>query len=156
MFVTPRIEKETAMRKVLTISLFTGLLAAVWTGLGTTATAAEPAAGKGRVFELRTYVTNPGKLEDLHKRFREHTCQLFKKHGIEVVGFWTPAEGPESKNTLVYLVLFPSKEAQAKAWADFKADPVWKKAYAESHKNGVIVDKVISQNLTATEYSPLK
>jgi len=133
-------------------------MVAAWAGLGSTATAAEPAAGKDRVFELRTYVTFPGKLEDLHKRFREHTCPLFKKHGIEVVGFWTPAEGPEAKNTLIYLVVFPSKEAQAKAWAAFKADPAWQKAFKESHKHGVIVDqsKLTSKNLVATDYSPLK
>ena len=145
------------MRKILTISVFVGFFVAVLAGVWSAATAADsPACCKDRVFELRTYVTFPGKLEDLHKRFREHTCALFKKHGIEMVGYWTPTEGPEAKNTLVYLVVFPNKEAQAKAWADFKADPVWQKAFKESHKNGVIVDKVISQNLTATDYSPMK
>ena len=36
----------------------------------------------GGVFELRTYVTNPGKLDNLNARFRDHTVALFKKHGI--------------------------------------------------------------------------
>ena len=46
----------------------------------------------GKCYELRTYVAAPGKLEDLHKRFRDHTIKLFKKHGMEVVGFWGPTD----------------------------------------------------------------
>jgi hypothetical protein len=41
----------------------------------------------GKVYELRTYKANPGKLEALHTRFRDHTCRLFKKHGMEMIGF---------------------------------------------------------------------
>jgi len=145
------------MRKVLAVSVLVSVVVAVAAVWGS-AKAADTPSENGRVFELRTYVTYPGKLEALHKRFREHTCTLFKKHGIELVGFWTPAEGPDAENTLIYVVAFPSKEAQKKAWADFKADPEWQKAFKESHKDGVIVDqtKLKSQNLMATDYSPIK
>jgi len=34
-------------------------------------------AADTRAFELRTYVTNEGKLTDLLARFRDHTCALF-------------------------------------------------------------------------------
>ena len=37
-------------------------------------------------YELRTYVAAPGKMEDLHNRFRNHTMALFAKHGIQVNG----------------------------------------------------------------------
>ncbi len=146
------------MKKLLIASAFVGLVvaftAAVWAGRRSVAVQ----CANDRLFELRTYVTYPGKLEDLHKRFRNDTCRLFKKHGIEMIGFWTPAEGPESKNTLIYIVAFPNKEAQAKAWAAFKDDPEWQKAFKESHKNGVIVDQsqLKSQNLVPTDYSPIR
>jgi len=145
------------MRKLLISSALVGLLIAVAATVWS-AQAADPSACSERIFELRTYVTFPGKLDDLHKRFRDQTCRLFKKHGIELVGFWTPAEGPESKNTLIYIVAFPNKEAQAQAWAAFKADPEWQKAFKESHKNGVIVDQtqLKSQNLVPTDYSPIR
>ena len=39
-------------------------------------------AADNRIFELRTYHCLEGKLPDLTKRFREHTTQLFEKHGI--------------------------------------------------------------------------
>ena len=109
-----------------------------------------------KVYELRTYKTNPGKLDALHARFRDHTCKLFQKHGIELVGFWTPTEGDEAKDTLVYIVAFPSVEAQKQAWKAFGDDPDWKKAKADSEKDGVLVKTVTSQNLTPTDYSPAK
>ena len=48
----------------------------------------------GAVYELRTYVTNPGKLDNLNARFRDHTVGLFKKHGIESIGYWGPTACP--------------------------------------------------------------
>lgn len=120
--------------------------------------AAEPAKkAENRVFELRTYTANPGKLDDLHKRFREHTCELFKKHGMDLIGFWTPIDEKNGKsNTLVYMLAFPDRESARKAWKAFGDDPEWKKAYAESHKNGVLVSKVQSVFLEPTDYSALK
>ena len=76
--------------------------------------------------------------------------------GSRSVGFWTPTEGEEAKDTLCYMLAFPSVEAQKKAWADFKADPEWIKAKAESEKDGVLVKKFESKNLSATDYSPLR
>lgn len=113
-----------------------------------------PSADK--IFEQRIYITNPGKLAALHARFRDHTCQLFKKHGIELVGFWTPTDGEEASNTLVYLVAFPNAEAQKKAWKAFQDDPEWKQAKAASEKDGVLVKEVHSKNLKAADYSPIR
>ncbi len=115
---------------------------------------AAPAAD--RVFELRTYTTNDGKLDELHKRFREHTNKLFVKHGMELVGYWTPAEGPESENTLVYILAYPSREAREASWKGFLADPDWQAAYKASHANGPLVKKVDSKFLKPTDYSPIK
>lgn len=144
------------MRRTVRIGLAVLLAGAFAAPACRSAQSADPAPKKEKVFELRTYITNPGKLEALHKRFREHTNRLFKKHGIELVGFWTPVEAPESANTLIYIVAFPSREAQAKAWAAFKADPEWIKAKEESHKDGVIVKEVKSITMRATDYSPIR
>jgi hypothetical protein len=151
------------MTRLLRISVV-AILVAVCFGLYTQpAPAADGPAGK--VFELRIYFASPGKLDALNARFRDHTLSLFKKHGVEVVGFWVPAPAdPESKvapayppETLLYLVSFPSVEAQKKAWAAFKTDPEWIKVKADSEKDGIrLAAKVISQNFTATDYSPIK
>lgn len=111
----------------------------------------------GKCYEIRTYYAAPGKLEELHKRFRDHTMKLFKKHNMGVVGFWGPTDKEKgSENTLVYVMVFPSREARDKAWKDFAADPDWQKARAESEKNGKLTDKVESVILGATDYSPIK
>jgi hypothetical protein len=120
------------------------------------ATGDEPKSTDSRVFELRTYYANPGKMAGLHARFRDHTIKLFEKHGMTVVGFWSPIDQKESDEVLVYLLAFPSKAAADKAWKDFRADPDWVKAKAESEKDGPLVKKVESKFLTATDYSKLK
>jgi uncharacterized protein (DUF1330 family) len=117
----------------------------------------EDPASAPRIFELRTYYLNDGKLTDLHKRFRDHTCQLLKKHGAELIGFWTPVDEKDGKGTkLIYLVAFPSREAAKKTWEAFGKDPEWRKVYAESHKDGVLVKNVDSVFLEPTDYSAMK
>jgi hypothetical protein len=115
-----------------------------------------PANAASRVFELRTYTAAEGKLPELSARFRDHTTRIFKKHNMEVVGYWIPQDPEKSKNTFVYILAFPSREAADKAWADFQADPEWKKVAAESEANGKLVLKVDRMFLDATPYSPLK
>ena len=113
------------------------------------------AADHGRAFELRTYTTADGRLDALNTRFREHTVALFEKHGMQVIGFWTPT-AEDGKNTLVYLLAYPSAEAREKSWKAFMDDPEWKKVYAESQKDGPLVTKVESKMMGPTDYSPMK
>lgn len=113
----------------------------------------EPAAKGNRLFEMRTYTTHPSRLDALNKRFREHTNKLFVKHGMELVGYWTP-QGKD--NTLVYILAYPSKEAREASWKAFQADPAWKEAREASEKDGKIVAKVDSVFLDPTDYSPIK
>jgi hypothetical protein len=117
---------------------------------------AESSAKADRVFEMRIYTAHPGKLEALHKRFREHTNFLFVKHGMEPVGYWTPTDGEQAANTLVYILAYPSRESAEKSWKAFRDDPEWKAAYAESHKDGPIVMKVESKFLAPVDYSPIR
>ena len=109
-----------------------------------------------RVFELRTYYAAPGKMQALHARFRDHTCKLFEKHGMTVVGFWSPTDEKQAEQKLVYLLAFPSKEAADKSWKAFRDDPEWKAVREASEKDGKLVDKVESVFLNPTDYSPMK
>ena len=118
---------------------------------------AADAAPAGRVFELRTYHTFPGRLDALHKRFREHTLKMFEKHGMTNVAYWTFQDSPAKENMLIYVISHASRE-QAKAnWAAFSADPEWKAIAAASEADGgKIVEKVESVFIDATDYSPMK
>jgi hypothetical protein len=110
-----------------------------------------------RVFELRTYYAAPGKMAALHGRFRDHTTGFFKKHGMTVIGYWTPLDPKDAEVRLIYLLAFPSKEAADKSWQAFRDDPEWKKARDESEKDGKLLSKPPeSVYLTPTDYSPLK
>lgn len=109
-------------------------------------------AADSKVYEMRVYYAPAGKLGDLNARFRNHTLRLFKKNGIENVGYWEPVNNKENK--LVYILAHPSREAAKKNWASFMADPEWKKAHAESEKNGKLVEKIEVMWMDKTDYSP--
>jgi len=111
---------------------------------------------QNRVYELRTYHCNEGKLEALKARFRDHTIEIFKRHGIESIGYWVPQDPELAKNTLVYLIVHPSRADADKNWAAFSNDPEWKKVSADSDKNGKIVAKVDRMFLDPTDFSQLK
>jgi hypothetical protein len=118
---------------------------------------AESAQKSGdRVFEIRTYVTEPGKLDALLAPFRDHTTKLFEKHGIENIGYWIPTDGPQANDTLIYVVAHASREAAKKNWEAFIADPEWHQARDASEASGKIVKKVESVYVNPTDFSPLK
>jgi hypothetical protein len=127
-------------------------LAGVWLGK----TREADAAAKSRVFEIRTYTTNEGKLEALHARFRNHTTKLFEKHGMTNVGYWKPLDASLAQNTLIYLLAHSSREAANKSWEAFRNDPEWLKARDASEVNGKLTAKVESVFLEPTDYSPMK
>lgn len=140
---------------MLRLAILAGLLAAV--ALPPIANADDPAPAPNRVFELRTYHVNPGKLDALNARFRDHTNRIFRKHGMTFIGYWTPTDTEQGKGeTLVYLLAFPSREAAKASWAAFAADPEWQRVKAESEKDGKLVNKVDSVFLEPTDYSPIQ
>jgi hypothetical protein len=121
--------------------------------LSTTALADAPQSST-TVYELRIYHTYEGKLDDLLRRFREHTVQLFEKHGIKNIAYWTPTDEPLKGKTLFYIIAHPSREAATANWKAFGDDPEWKSVRDKSETNGKLVEKVDSTFLTLTDFSP--
>ncbi len=110
-------------------------------------------AQENGVYELRTYTTNEGKLDDLHARFRDHTMRLFVKHGMENIGYWEPIDTP---NTLIYIIKHKSVDAAKASWADFINDPEWKVVAEESNRDGqILAERPKSVFMVDTDYSPL-
>jgi len=109
-----------------------------------------------RVYELRTYYCLPGRLEALHKRFKDHTLKLFEKHGMKNEMYWTPTDPKLKDHVLIYIVSHDSMDAAKKSWDAFRSDPNWIKVRDASEKDGKIVEKVESVYMTATEFSPKK
>jgi hypothetical protein len=104
------------------------------------------------IHELRLYETVPGRLPALNDRFAKHTVELFKKHGVRMLGFWTDEIG--SSNLLSYIVSFESSEDREKTWESFRADPEWIKVRAETEKDGPLLARVRNTIMKLTPYSP--
>lgn len=113
----------------------------------------ETVVSEDRIYELRTYVTHPGKLDDLHERFINHTLQLFSGHGMDNVGYWVPVD---QENTLIYILSHKSREAAEKSWDSFRNDPEWQQAYEASRTEGPIVKEVKSVFMKAMPYSQIR
>jgi len=113
-------------------------------------------AASGRVYELRVYHTMPGKLAALESRFRDHTIEIFNKHHMTSIAYWTPEDAPLKDNALIYIITHESREAAKKNWAEFGADPDWKAVAKASEMDGKIVEKVDSTYMDATDFSALK
>lgn len=112
-----------------------------------------------RLFEMRTYTTNEGKLDALHARFRDHTCALFAKHGMTNVLYTVPMEGEEGAGmTLTYFLAHKDADAGGKSFDAFRKDPDWEAARKASEERGPLLVKkgVVSVFLQPTDYSPLK
>ncbi len=107
------------------------------------------------IYEYRVYEAMPGKLPELHARFRNHTIKLFEKHGFKNIGYWT-ADAGDYSDRLIYIVAFENAAQREKAWAAFRADPEWQKVRAESERNGPLVRRVFNTLLAPTDYSPLR
>lgn len=105
------------------------------------------------VYELRIYHTYEGKLDDLLRRFREHTTKLFEKHGMKNVAYWTPTDEPLKGKTLIYILEHPSREAASANWKAFQNDPEWQSVRDKSEANGKIVEKVDSTFMVMTDFS---
>jgi hypothetical protein len=115
---------------------------------------ASQAQSAARVFELRTYTTNDGKLNDLVNRFRDHTVRIFARHGMVSVGYWIPKDQP---NTLIYILAHPNREAANQNWDAFRKDPEWVTARTASEANGTILAKPpVSVYMDPTAFSAIK
>ena len=122
-----------------------------------TPAAAQEAALDARtaLYELRVYHAEPGKLDALNARFREHTLKLFEKHGMRNVAYWVEqptAESPDGK--VIYVLAFPSREARGASWASFVADPEWQEVAANSEAGGKLIARIDSTLMSLADYSP--
>jgi hypothetical protein len=120
-------------------------------GLSVISVRSEEKTSDPRLFELRTYQAEPGKLDALLSRFRDHTCKLFEKHGMTNVGYWVPVENPD--RLLIYLLAYPDRAARDASWKGFLADEDWRTAAAASEADGKLVAKIGERFLTATDFS---
>jgi len=106
------------------------------------------------LYELRRYDVAPGKLPALLERFGGFTVNKWKEYGFRLIGFWTPMLG-EKSNQVVYIWGWESVEERARKNAQWRNDPERAKVWAESEKEGPLVNRVYNQLMEPTAYSQL-
>jgi hypothetical protein len=111
---------------------------------------------KEMIYELRTYWAEEGMHDAIIERFRSLTMGIFKRLGMQVVGFWTPDPITTESGDLVYLMAFQDEATKDQAWATFRYDPEWVEGRAASEVNGHLVTRVVSILLKPTDFSPMK
>lgn len=115
----------------------------------------------GRVFEMQSYEASAGNLEKLVKISAKHAPDLFKAHGVELLGAWTPLPGTKGgENRLTYLLAYPNEaaiETAAKALAeDPKIAAIGEEVEKEIGGSPLAEGGVVKATLVATDYSPMK
>lgn len=106
------------------------------------------------LYELRIYTAMPTRLPELLARFRNHTVELFAKHGIRNVGYWTNTVGGRN-DELWYIVAFEDMAHRERVWTAFATDPEWLAVKAESEKDGPLLHHLENRFLSPTDFSPL-
>lgn len=107
------------------------------------------------IHELRIYRTHPGRMPALLRRFKDHTTELFEKHGIRNIAYWLNAVGGRN-DELWYVVGFEDMAQRERAWASFQGDPTWQAARAASEEDGPIVHHIENRLMAPTDFSPVK
>ncbi len=104
------------------------------------------------LYELRQYDVAAGKLPALLNRFGSFTVHKWKDYGFRLFGFWTPVVG-EKSSQVVYMWGWESYEERTKKNAAWRADPERAKVWAESEKDGPLVNRVVNRLLEPTPFS---
>ena len=132
-----------------------------------------------RVFEIRMYTVEDGKVDALSRVFRDNVTQMFARHGMTNVAYFIPQEDPQcatagadftirapvfdygpcewSRDTLIYILGHASRAAAEENWASFAQDEAGMRSFREDYaRAGVKVMKIESVYMDATEYSELR
>ena len=94
------------------------------------------------IYEVREYVTVPGRMAALVKRNNEVSLPLFAKHDMHNVFMGVTEFGDNSNNELVYVLKWDSYEEMAQKWAAYMNDPVWIEAKATSEAGGPFLERI--------------
>jgi len=84
----------------------------------------EVRAESSRTFQLMVYHTKPGRAAELESVFRD-VAKLQAQHGLNVVGYWVPANDSAWKDTFLYLVAHSNVEEAKKNWDSLHSDPAF-------------------------------
>ena len=104
------------------------------------------------IHEWRTYEATSGKFAAMHHHL-EVAAGLFRKHGLDTLGFWTEEIGTGFQ--ISYMWSYEGLHEREDKLASFSADAAWKQLVAtEAEKEGPVVASIHNTMLERTTYSP--
>ncbi|PZX57677.1 NIPSNAP protein [Algoriphagus ratkowskyi] len=115
-----------------------------------------PTPQESGIFQLRTYTSLDGRLDNLLRRFKDHTQDLFEKQGLRNYPYWVTVEKDGSQPKLVYLLADKDQASFEMDFQNFIKDSAWVKARDASEADGKIVEKVDAVFLKTLPFSTLK
>ena len=102
------------------------------------------------IHELRTYTILPRKKVKRIEQMKE-MMPVFERHGIRVVGLWTPLIGRVEQ--FIYLLAWESLAEREQKWPKIFEDPDFKRIFLDVEPTIQFQDNMI---LEPTPYSPLR
>ena len=118
---------------------------------GTAALAQSPLGSK--LYELRSYVSEPGRQSDVLKLISDGGVPFMTKHNLTLVGAWTAIDPKDER--VFTLISHKDKSSCDAAWTSFQNDAGWKEVLQKSIVDGKKPVKSFERVfLTANDYSP--
>ena len=105
------------------------------------------------LYEFRRYEAFPGRLNDLHRRFQEHTLPTWERHGIDLVGLWDVEVG--TNNAIPYLLRYENMADREAKWNAFISDEEWKRARKKSTEAGPLTVRGTNEFWLPAPYAPI-
>jgi hypothetical protein len=114
-----------------------------------------------RIYEMRTVTATAGNMAKLMARFQDEVTWLYLKHGMQIVGYWTPlndADGEDGAagNRLIYILSHKSRDEARYAWQRLGADPEWQAVIAATTADGPLIADDVATFLEPTDFSPMR
>jgi hypothetical protein len=110
---------------------------------------------EGPVYELRIYTANEGRHQHLINRFKEHTDRIFKRRGLEPVGYWLPVDAKTFRRMFVYILKHPSRYAAYVNWTNFNNDREWDSVLDKPEFQRLLSQKPESIFMSENDYSSI-
>lgn len=105
------------------------------------------------IFELRSYVSEPGRQADVLKLIEGGGMTFMKKHQLNLVATWVPTDAKDER--VFTLVSHQNKASGDASWTAFQNDPAWKEVVQKSTVNGKKPVKSIERVfMSVNDYSP--
>jgi len=110
-----------------------------------------------RAFDLRIYSVPPAKLDAFRARWRDHASRIYKRHGLQSLGWWVAGKKDAGGDDLFACLLAGDSVATIeRATSAFHADPEWQRIQQETEVNGRLRSSVKAYLLVPADFSPLQ